>query len=218
VPALGCNVALLVLGGLLSLWPPGERRAASGVRVAGMKADDPDRVVAPEEMKKPPHDDPKAVTAPTAPSNPSIVAEASATPSPETAQETRRSVARSGTGESLRRVRATWQKELAVHLDKYKRYPSGRPPQSAGESAFDDAALDMMRRADPVPPPPPLVADEGLSFSMPVSFRVKHGIELIKPPFRWPSSCKSDRAVAPRLLAGAKRKSRSEACQGWSSD
>jgi protein TonB len=29
------------------------------------------------------------------------------------------------------------------------------------------------RRADPVPPPPPLIADEGLSFTMPVVFRVK---------------------------------------------
>jgi hypothetical protein len=103
--------------GLLSLWLPGERRAPSGVRVAGMKADDPDRLVAPEEMKKPTDDDPKAVTAPTAPSNPSIVAEVTATPSPETAQEARHSVAPSGTGESLRRVRATWQKELAVHPD-----------------------------------------------------------------------------------------------------
>jgi periplasmic protein TonB len=161
------------------------------------ETDDPDRLVAPEEMKKPTDDDPKAVTAPTAPSNPSIAAEATATPSPETAQESRRSVAPDlGTGESLRRVRATWQKELAAHLDKYKRYPADRSRQSAeivirlvldrtghvvsssvaksaGDSAFDDAALDMMRRADPVPPPPPLVADEGLSFSMPVIFRVK---------------------------------------------
>ncbi len=161
------------------------------------ETDDPDRLVAPEEMNKPTDDDPKTVTAPTAPSNPSIAAEATATPSPETAREARRSVAPElGTGESLRRVRATWQKELAAHLEKYKRYPADRPPQSAeivlrfgldraghvvsasvmksaGDSAFDDAALDMMRRADPVPPPPPLVADQGLSFSMPVIFRLK---------------------------------------------
>jgi periplasmic protein TonB len=161
------------------------------------ETDDPDRLVAPDEMKKPTDDDPKAVTTPSAPSNPSIGAEATATPSPETAQEARRSVAPElGTGESLRRVRATWQKELAAHLDKYKRYPPDRSRQSAqivirlvldrtghvvsasvmksaGDSAFDDAALDMMRRADPVPPPPPLVADEGLSFSLPVIFRVK---------------------------------------------
>jgi hypothetical protein len=31
----------------------------------------------------------------------------------------------------------------------------------------------MVRRSDPVPQPPPLVADEGLSFTLPVIFRVK---------------------------------------------
>jgi periplasmic protein TonB len=165
-------------------------------KATATETDDPDRVVAPEEVKKPKDDEPKT-TVQTAPSNPSIAAEATATPSPEAAQEARRSVAPElGTGESLRRVRATWQKELAAHLDKYKRYPADRSRQSAeivirfaldrtghvvsasvvksaGDSAFDDAALDMMRRADPVPPPPPLIADEGLSFTMPVIFRVK---------------------------------------------
>jgi hypothetical protein len=31
----------------------------------------------------------------------------------------------------------------------------------------------MLHRADPVPPPPPLVADDGLTFSLPVIFHVK---------------------------------------------
>ena len=31
----------------------------------------------------------------------------------------------------------------------------------------------MLQRADPVPAPPPLVADEGLAFSLPVIFHVK---------------------------------------------
>ena len=39
--------------------------------------------------------------------------------------------------------------------------------------AFDEAALAMVRRSDPVPAPPPLIADEGLSFTLPVIFRVK---------------------------------------------
>jgi protein TonB len=161
------------------------------------ETEDPDRVVAPEETKKPEDDQPKTPQVQTAPSNASIAAEATAMPSPQIAQESVRSVAPDlGTGESLRRGRTTWQKELAVHLDKYKRYPAGRPPQSAeivigfvldrtghvvsadivkgsGDTAFDDAALAMMRRADPVPAPPPLLADQGLSFTMPVIFRVK---------------------------------------------
>jgi hypothetical protein len=31
----------------------------------------------------------------------------------------------------------------------------------------------MLHRADPVPPPPPLVADEGLSFTLPLVYRIK---------------------------------------------
>jgi TonB family protein len=45
--------------------------------------------------------------------------------------------------------------------------------QSSGDASFDQAALAMMRRADPVPAPPALVADEGLSFSLPVNFRAQ---------------------------------------------
>ena len=45
--------------------------------------------------------------------------------------------------------------------------------RGSGDAAFDQAALDMLKRSDPVPAPPPLVADEGLSFTLPVIFRVK---------------------------------------------
>ena len=91
---------------------------------------------------------------------------------------------------------AAWQKELAAPLDKHKRYPAERSQKSAeivvsfaldrmghvlsasivkgsGDAAFDQAALAMVKRSDPVPPPPPLVADEGLNFTLPVFFRVK---------------------------------------------
>jgi TonB family protein len=88
----------------------------------------------------------------------------------------------------------TWQKELLAHLDKHKRYPSDRNQKAArimlalnldrmgrvvdvsvvkssGDESFDSAAVAMVQRASPVPPPPPLVADEGLNFSLPVVFR-----------------------------------------------
>jgi TonB family protein len=93
-------------------------------------------------------------------------------------------------------VRATWQKELVSHFDRHKRYPADRSLKSAeivvgfvldrtghivsseivtgsGDPSFDAAALSMLKRADPVPAPPALIADEGLSFSLPVFFRVK---------------------------------------------
>jgi protein TonB len=161
------------------------------------ETDDPDRLVAPNDSRKPKEEDPVVAAVQAAPSNESVAAEATAAPSSEAVQESTHSIAPAqGVGESAQRIRMTWQKELAAHLDKHKRYPPERSRQSAeivvsfvldrtghivstaivqgsGDTAFDEAALAMMRRSDPVPPPPPLVADEGLSFSLPVIFRVK---------------------------------------------
>jgi len=161
------------------------------------ETEDPDRVVTPNESKKPQEDDPKVAAVATSASTESVAAEATAMPSTEAVQEGPRSVAPAqGTGESARRMRATWQKELVAHLDKHKRYPADRSQKTAeilvsftldrmghvlsasivkgsGDSAFDDAALAMVRKSDPVPMPPPLVADEGLNFTLPVIFRVK---------------------------------------------
>jgi TonB family protein len=150
------------------------------------ETDDPDRVVSPNETEKPKEEEPKITAMPTPAST--------LQEPPETTFSTAPSL---GTGESARRERATWQKELAVHLNKYKRYPQDRVQRYAevivgfvldrvghviskhivkgsGDTSFDAAALDMLQRSDPVPPPPPLVADEGLSFRLPVIFQVKH--------------------------------------------
>ena len=156
-----------------------------------------DRVVTETESKKPKEDDPKIAAVQTQASTESVASEATATPSSDAIPEGQRSVAPAiGTGETARRVRATWQKELIAHLDKHKRYPAERSQKSAeiqirftldrtgrvlatniekssGDTAFDEAALAMVRRSDPVPAPPPLIADEGLSFTLPVIFRIK---------------------------------------------
>jgi protein TonB len=161
------------------------------------ETEDADRVVAPNDSKKPKEDDPKIAAVQASASTESVAAEATATPSTEAIQEGPRSVAPAqGTAQSAQRMRATWQKELIAHLDKHKRYPVERLQKSAeilvsfaldrmghvlsasivkgsGDTAFDEAALAMVRRSDPVPQPPPVVADEGLNFTLPVIFRVK---------------------------------------------
>jgi TonB family protein len=115
----------------------------------------------------------------------------------EHVEDSPRSVAPAqGSGESAERIRAAWQKELLAHLDRHKRYPASQSrdgveilvsfvideeghvlsasvAHGSGETSFDEAALAMMRRADPVPKPPAVVAQEGLSFTLPVIFRVK---------------------------------------------
>lgn len=162
--------------------------------------EEPDRVVTPDDAHKPKDDDPDVAAKQATASTEAVASEATAMPTSEVVQEAPRSVAPAiGTGESARRIRATWQKELVAHLDKHKRYPAGGSRRSveilvnfvldrvghvvsttivkgSGDAAFDEAALAMVRRSDPVPAPPPLVADEGLSFTLPVIFRVKgHG-------------------------------------------
>lgn len=157
----------------------------------------PDRIVTPDDSKKPVEEETEKAVVQQSASTESIAAEATAMPSSETIQEGPKSIAPAqGMGQAAQRVRVIWQKELIAHLDKHKKYPSARQQKSAeivvnftldrmgrvqstsivkgsGDAAFDEAALAMVRRSDPVPMPPPLVADEGLSFTLPVIFRVK---------------------------------------------
>src|SRR4051812_36634150 len=160
------------------------------------ETEQPDRIVTTNDIKKP-EEEQEVAAVQTQASQESVAAEATATPSSEAIPEGPRSVAPAiGTGETARRVRATWQKALVAHLDKHKKYPSERQQKAAeiyvrftldrlgqvlatsiekssGDTAFDAAALAMVKRSDPVPAPPPLIADEGLSFTLPVIFRVK---------------------------------------------
>jgi protein TonB len=158
------------------------------------ETENPDRAVTPNDSNKPKEDDSKMAAVETSASVESEATEATATPSSEALPQSTRSVAPAqGTGVNARRLRATWQKELIAHLDRHKRYPTQRSEKSAeivvgfaldrmghvlsasivkgsGDAVFDEAALAMVRRSDPVPQPPPAVADEGLSFTLPVGF------------------------------------------------
>ena len=140
-----------------------------------------DRMVTPNDVKKPVEEEAKVAKVETQASQESVAAEATAPPVHV---------------EKARRERATWQKQLMAHLDRHKRYPPDRLTKGAeitvsfqldrrghvlsasivkgsGDAAFDAAALSMIHRSDPVPPPPPRIADEGLSFTLPVIFKVK---------------------------------------------
>ena len=160
-----------------------------------VESQEPDRLVTIDKTKTPNEEQPELKTKMVKPSEESVAQEATAAPTIQNAPEaTKSTTLAQGTGESLRRARVTWQKELLAHLEKYKRYPSDRSQKSAetlvtlnldrtgrvlgvnvakssGDEVFDHAALTMIERASPVPAPPPLVADEGLSFSLPVLFR-----------------------------------------------
>lgn len=163
-----------------------------------VEAPEPDRVVAPEKPKEQPPEPKEVVETParerSQQSAESLPSEAAAAPSVETAKEAPVSTAPTpGSGASAQRIKTTWQRQLLGHLNRNKRYPNGagrreaeivvtftldrrgklldaKVARSSGDARFDEAALAMLRRADPLPMPPPLVADNGLTFTLPVSF------------------------------------------------
>ncbi len=162
------------------------------------ETDDPYRTVTVDEVKEPDDQDPKIPMLEAVPSQTAVISEERAVPTISNAHNSVKSTTLSqGTGESAIRERATWVKEVAVHFDKFKRYPddhampaaqvlvsfvldrtghivSFRIVNGSGDAAFDEAAVAMLQRADPVPAPPMTVADRGLTFTMPVIFHSKH--------------------------------------------
>lgn len=87
---------------------------------------------------------------------------------------------------------ARWQSRVNAHLNRYKRYPSGARgvgiatvsftinpggdvigvslARSSGDPAFDNAAVELVRRASPVPAPPPDLAKSRMSLVVPIRY------------------------------------------------
>jgi periplasmic protein TonB len=125
----------------------------------------------------------------------SAASEATAPPKSEAAKVADRAAAPAqGADAAANAAKLTWQKALMAHLNRAKRYPAGggrraaeasvyftldrrghvlayKIKRSSGLPVFDEAALAMLKRADPVPAPPPVIADQSLSFEAPVQFR-----------------------------------------------
>jgi protein TonB len=93
---------------------------------------------------------------------------------------------------------AKWQSRVLSWLNRHKRYPSSaksrrqeglvqvaftvdqggrvtssRVSRSSGVPALDEAALEMVRRASPVPAPPPEIASSALRLAVPVDFSLR---------------------------------------------
>jgi periplasmic protein TonB len=88
---------------------------------------------------------------------------------------------------------ATWQQLLQAQLERFKRYPprargahgmvtvaftvgrngsvvSSHIIQSSGSATLDEEALALIKRAQPLPPPPNTIADNQLSLVVPINF------------------------------------------------
>lgn len=86
---------------------------------------------------------------------------------------------------------ASWRGALMAHLNRHKRFPPGgsqgtatvafsinragsvtsaRLVRSSGDAALDREAVALVRRASPVPAPPPNVSGNSISLTVPVRF------------------------------------------------
>ena len=159
------------------------------------ESDDPDRVVTENEQKKPTDDDPKVETVQTAASQESVEQEATAQQRLDGAHEANLAAAPNvGIGKDNQRLTANWGRQISAYFELHKRYPKTENvkaakvtvnlvlnrlghvvslaiAESSGDTLFDDAAMDMVRRSDPVPRPPAALTDDTFSFNLPVDFR-----------------------------------------------
>jgi TonB family protein len=161
------------------------------------ETEDPDRVVTTAENKKPVEDDPKVAMVQSTAAEESVAQEATAQQKIEgTRQSDTPTVVHQGIGKDAQQLVAKWQHQLAAYLNLHLRYPevekarnevikvkvsfvldrlghivSTRVVQGSGDAAYDAAALEMFRKSDPVPRPPPAQADETLEFTQDVLFR-----------------------------------------------
>jgi TonB family protein len=161
------------------------------------ESEDPDQVVTENKSTKPEEETPEKAAVQQTASQESVASEAAAQQKLEDSQVGEKSQAQQGgIGNDKKKLSTVWAKQLSAYLEKNKRYPTERQQKTAevlvnfeidrvgkvlavkvvkgsGDAAFDEAAVAMVRRSDPLPAPPPLIADDGLSFTVPVIFRVK---------------------------------------------
>src|SRR5262245_22237988 len=63
--------------------------------------------------------------------------------------------------------------ELSFSLDRQGRVTASRIAKSSGSTALDEATLDLVRRAQPFPPPPPEMAGAQVNLSVPIRYDIR---------------------------------------------
>jgi TonB family protein len=159
------------------------------------EAEDPDRIVTTNDAKKPQEEDAKVAAVQTQASEYSPAQEATSRQSlDEKAPEAERTKAPNiGIGKDRQRLTADWGRRISAYFELHKRYPDKKNKaatvkvslvlnrrgnvvsvdvaESSGDTAYDEAAVSMIRRSDPVPTPPAGLTDDQFRFSLDVNFK-----------------------------------------------
>ncbi|TAI61453.1 TonB family protein [Bradyrhizobium sp. Leo170] len=160
-----------------------------------IESEDPDRIVTQNDSKKPQEDDPKVQAVQTQASEEAPAQEATARQTlEENAPEAEQAKAPNrGIGKDRQKLTADWGRKISAYFELHKRYPHNKSKattvkvsivlnrrgnivnvavaESSGDQAFDDAAISMVRRSDPVPAPPAELTEDQFAFSLDVNFK-----------------------------------------------
>jgi TonB family protein len=159
------------------------------------QTENPDRVVTENNSQKPKEDDPKLAAVQTEAAVEQQEQEATARQQlDEKARESEQMKAPNpGIGKDKLKLTANWGRKISAYFELHKKYPpnqkskagtvkvslvlnrrgnvvSANVVQSSGDVAFDDAAISMIHRSDPVPLPPAGLTDDTYNFSIDVNF------------------------------------------------
>ncbi|MBR1086902.1 energy transducer TonB [Bradyrhizobium manausense] len=165
------------------------------------EAEDPDRLVTENDSKKPVEETTKVAKVETQAVEEMPNAQESARQAlNENAREDEKAAApHQGIGKDIGELTANWGKRISAYFEIHKRYPKDRintkdkiktttvklnlvlnrrgnvvsveVAESSGDPAFDEAAISMVRRSDPVPVPPAELTEDQFSFNLPVNFK-----------------------------------------------
>ena len=162
-------------------------------KAVATETEEPDRVVTETESKKPEKDEPEPAAVQTAAAPEQAASEATAQQAIENARVSRKAtIVNQGIGKDRQKLTADWGRKISAYFELHKKYPAGkrrRPSvklnlvlnrlgnvvsvsvaESSGDPAYDDAAISMVRRSDPVPRPPAGLTDDQFAFNLPVNF------------------------------------------------
>lgn len=162
-------------------------------KAAVNETEDPDRIVTQAESKKPEKDEPEPAAVQTAASPEQAASQASA---PQVIEDARvaekQTVVNQGIGKDKGKLTADWGRKITAIFELHKEYPEEKKRaatvkvslvinrrgnvvsvdvvESSGDTAYDEAAISMIRRSDPVPLPPAGLTDDQFSFKLDVKF------------------------------------------------
>ena len=158
-----------------------------------------DRSVTPNDVKKPVQEEEKVAKVETQASQESVAAEATARQPLDNAREANTVAApHLGIGKDRQVMAVKWERQISAYFQKHLRYPDVKQTketkvvvsivldrtghivsfdivESSGDPRFDEAARSMIRRSDPVPPPPAGLTDDTISRTLPVKFNKRNG-------------------------------------------